>query len=291
MSVVTVGQAPGGPGEVLSEADWAFWEENGYVIVPNAVPEALLDAVLDAVWTFLGMDRNDPSDWYREPHRVGGMVELYQHQALWDTRQHPRVHRAFSEIWGTEKLWVSMDRANMKPPRHPDHPDYDHAGFIHWDLDSTANPIPFGVQGVLYLADTDENQGGFQCVPGFHRLFPDWVRNQPEDRDARRPDLEGLEVKAIPGKAGDLLIWHRLLAHGNGRNCSDKPRLAQYISMRPASEDDTAYRDQRVRMWRERLSPEGKAFPGDPRGLERKHGTTAELTPLGEKLLGLTSWG
>ncbi|HAA77172.1 TPA: phytanoyl-CoA dioxygenase [Candidatus Latescibacteria bacterium] len=287
---VTVGHAPGGPGSVISEADWAFWQENGYLVIREVVPPELLSGVMDAVWTFLGMNRDDPEDWYREPHRGGGMVELYQHQALWDTRQYPRIHQAFAEIWGTEQLWVSMDRANMKPPRHADHPEYDHEGFIHWDLDSTQNPIPFGVQGVLYLSDTDIDQGGFQCVPGFHRHFPEWIKTQPLDRDPRRPDLSGLEVKPIAGKAGDFLIWHRLLAHGNGRNCSDKPRLAQYISMRPAQTDDPNVRDQRVRMWRDRLSPEGKAFPGDPRRLEQEHGVTAELTSLGEKLVGVTSW-
>ena len=287
---VTVEAAPGGPGEVLTQADWSFWEKNGYVVIRDAVPQEHLAAVIDAMWSFLGMDPENPSDWYREPHRVGGMVELYQHQALWDTRQWPKIHGAFADIWGTEKLWVSMDRVNMKPPRNEAHPEYDHAGFIHWDLDSTQASIPFGVQGVLYLSDTNEDQGGFQCVPGFHRRFPAWVETQPSDRDARRPDLTDLEVKAIPANAGDFLIWHRLLAHGNGRNCSDKPRLAQYISMRPADEENETYRDERIRMWRDRLSPEGKAFPGDPRQLEQKYGKTAELTPLGEKLLGVASW-
>ena len=31
-------------------------------------------------------------------------------------------------------------------------------------------------------------------------------------------------------------------------------------------------------------------FPGDPRRIEEDHGTTAELTPLGRKLLGLDLW-
>ena len=44
------------------------------------------------------------------------MVEIYQHQALWDNRQYPRAHQAFSEIWETEKLWVSFDRASVSYP-------------------------------------------------------------------------------------------------------------------------------------------------------------------------------
>ncbi|MDA0746287.1 MAG: phytanoyl-CoA dioxygenase family protein [bacterium] len=275
---------------VLSEGDRAFWEENGYVVVHNAVPQENLDAVVDLVWNFLGMDRDDPDDWYREPHRTGGMVEVYQHQALWNNRQHPRVHEVFSEIWGTEKLWVSMDRANMKPPARPDKPDWDHKGMVHWDMDTSVPLAGLKVQGVLYLTDTAENQGGFQCVPGFHRTFEEWVKTQPEDRDPRRPNLEGLEVKAIPGKAGDLLIWHSLLPHGNGQNTSDLPRLAQYITMSPAQEDNKEGREQRIRMWREKLSPSGKAFPGDPRGIEQREYRTAELTELGEKLVGLRSW-
>ena len=31
------------------------------------------------------------------------MVEMYQHQALWDNRQRPRVHRAFAQVWGDRK--------------------------------------------------------------------------------------------------------------------------------------------------------------------------------------------
>ena len=280
---------------VLSAEDKAFFEENGYVIVHNAVPPENLDAVIRAVWEFLEMDPDDPEDWYRPPHRHGGMVELYQHQALWDNRQHPRVYQAFREILGNHRLWVSMDRANMKPPQHPDHPEYDHKGFTHWDMDTgRLAETRFGVQGVLYLTDTTEDMGGFQCIPGFHRVLEEWIKEQPADRNPRVPDLsrlpEGMKVTPIPGKAGDLLIWDRRLAHGNGHNTSNRPRLAQYITMHPAREDNEEARQDRIRRWRERLPPSGDAFPGDPRQLEQREGKTAELTPLGRKLLGLDRW-
>ena len=282
---------------VLSKKDWAFWEENGYVVVHDAVPQENLDAMVDAIWTFLEIDRDDWEQWYRHkpytretygssPIAAGGNVEFYQHQALWDNRQYPKVHQAFSEIWGTEKLWVSVDRACMKLPVREDNPDYNYKGFVHWDVD-TAQPVPFGVQGVLYLTDTAEDQGGFQCVPGFHRTFYEWVKTQPEDRHPRRPDLQGLEVKPIAGQAGDLLIWHRLLLHGNGRNRSDKPRFAQYINMSPAG-DSTEKRQSAIKGWQERRATAG--WPGDARDWEHKNQQPAVLTELGRKLLGVDSW-
>jgi ectoine hydroxylase-related dioxygenase (phytanoyl-CoA dioxygenase family) len=279
---------------VLSPEDRAFFDENGYVVVHNAVPRENLDRLIAVIFEFLGMDPNDPGDWYRPPLSPGGMVEMYQHQALWDNRQNPRVHRAFSEILGTEKLWVSFDRAGVKPPAHPDHPEYEHKGFLHWDLDPTKLPQPFGVQGVLYLADTDANMGGFQCVPGHHKVLEAWGQRPPSERgEAPRPDPA--DAIPIPGKAGDLVIWNRLLFHGNGHNVSDRPRLAQYITMFPAQTYDAVFgkesqREERIHQWRNRLSPQASWAPGDPRRTEELHGKAAELTPLGRKLLGLDAW-
>jgi ectoine hydroxylase-related dioxygenase (phytanoyl-CoA dioxygenase family) len=283
---------------VLSKEDREFWEENGYVVIPNAVPQENLDAMVDVIWEFLEMDRNNSEDWYKyQPYTrenktsmisSAGKVEIYQHQALWNNRQNPKVHQAFAEVWGREDLWVSLDRANMKPPAREDKPAWNNKGMIHWDLDSTQDPIPFGVQGVLYLTDTSEDQGGFQCVPGFHNTFAEWVKTQPDDRNKRQPDLTGLEVKSIPGKAGDLLIWHRLLAHGNGHNRSDKPRLAQYITMSPAKFENEDARTERVDAWAEcRPAPR---WPGDPRNWEQETQKPADLTDLGKKLLGVESW-
>ncbi len=286
---------------ILTHEDRAFFSKNGYLTVPNAIPPPNLQAVIEAIWAFLEMDPRDPEDWYRPPLRPGGMVEMYHHQSMWDNRQHPRIYQVFAELLGSERLWVSMDRVSMKPPRHASHPDYDHQGFIHWDADTSQRPLPTGVQGVLYLSDTAADQGGYQCVPGLFRTLESWLETQPKDRNPRVPDLKGFNVEPIPGRAGDLLIWHRLLPHGNGRNVSDRPRLAQYITMYPtdygnpdASEEARAAaearREARLRAWQERLPPEGSAFPGDPRGWERQHGRPADLTPLGKRLLGLDSW-
>ncbi len=59
-----------------------------------------------------------------------------------------RVYYAFVDIWGTEKLWVTIDRANLNFPMRPGH---EYKGFIHWDYDPETRPV--NVQGVLALAD------------------------------------------------------------------------------------------------------------------------------------------
>lgn len=282
---------------ILTSAQRSLFEKCGYMVVPTGIEGEKLRAVVDVIWDFLGMDPNDPDDWYRAPHSPGGMIELYQHQALWDLRQHARLYQIFRELHGTGRLEVSTDRVSMKPPVRPDHPDYAHPGFIHWDLDAT-NPPPPGkawVQGVVALTDTTADQGGFQCVPTAYSQFYDIVQTlTDQERKTRRPDVEGrgLKVEPIACKAGDLIIWDVRLLHGNGMNRSDRPRLAQYITMntyREGPERDD-HRRRMIAAWQNRESPGGTAFPGDPRGVEQVRYRTAVLTPLGRCLLGVDDW-
>ncbi len=216
-----------------------------------------------------------------------GMVEVYNHQYLWDNRQCPKVHQAFTDIWGTEKLWVTIDRANLNLPICP---GYEYKGFIHWDYDPETKPQ--NVQGVLALAhQTDENTGGFQCVPELFRTFETWKLTQPEDRDHFKPDVTGFEIVKVKMNAGDLLIFNSLQPHGIRANTSNnKVRLAQYISMMPAEEDNEELLQWRISSWKEKRAPEGYAFPGDPRKWEQTKYSTAELSDLGKKLLGLDKW-
>ncbi|HMH33734.1 MAG TPA: phytanoyl-CoA dioxygenase family protein, partial [Puia sp.] len=146
--------------------------------------------------------------------------------------------------------------------------------------------------GVLALADqTDENMGGFQCIPELYRSYETWKLTQPQDRDHFKPDVTGFEIVKVKMNAGDLLIFNSLQPHGIRPNRSgDKVRIAQYISMMPAEEDNGALREWRITSWKERQAPEGYAFPGDPRGWEKTKYPAAVLSALGKKLLGLEKW-
>ena len=79
------------------------------------------------------------------------------------------------------------------------------------------------------------------------------------------------------------------MPHGNGHNVSDRPRLAQYVTMSLSSEADEDARQLRISCWQQRKPLPRPAFPGDPRAVEQ-HFPPPELTPLGRKLLGLDRW-
>lgn len=284
------------PLRALSADDWRHWTSKGYVIVRQVVPAANVERLVDLLWTFEEKDPRDPLSWYapqRRPHKMKelndtGMVEIYNHQFLWDNRQEQRVYDAFVDIWDREDLWVTIDRANLNPPKITEGSPH---GFIHWDVDTSIRPPPIGVQGVLSLAKQDGAVGGFQCAPDLFRDFEAWVKTQPADRDPMHPDTKGYRIENVEMEAGDLLIFNSLLAHGVRPNHSgNRVRIAQYISMHPADFDNESERQERIRLWRELDHPRRDAFPGDPREWEKRNASVAKLTPLGEKLLGLSAW-
>lgn len=290
-------RSKGEPLRVLSEEDWEFWVENGYIVVKNAVSREQALRTAAFLWEFEEKDPKDADTWYTAPRSdmqmkelIGtGMVEVYNNQLQWNNRQMPRVYNAFVDIWGTEKLWVTIDRANLNFPMRPGH---EYKGFIHWDYDPETRPQ--NVQGVLALADqTDENMGGFQCIPELYRTYDSWKLTQPEDRNRFQPDVAGLEAHIVKVKleAGDLLIFNSTQPHGIRPNHSkNNVRIAQYISMMPAEENNEELRNWRINSWKNRIAPSGYAFPGDPRNWEQTRYEAAELSELGKKLLGLERW-
>jgi ectoine hydroxylase-related dioxygenase (phytanoyl-CoA dioxygenase family) len=287
----------GRPLKVLSEDDWKFWIHNGYIVIKNAVSREQARQTADFLWEFEEKDPNDQNTWYAPPRAEiemkelagTGMVEVYNNQALWNNRQEQKIYEAFTDIWGTDKLWVTIDRANLNFPIKP---GFEYKGFIHWDYDPETKPQ--NVQGVLALADqNDLDMGGFQCIPWLYRNYDSWKIGQPDDRDHFKPDVEDLKEHIVKVKldAGDLLIFNSTQPHGIRPNLSkDKVRIAQYISMMPAEEENEELRQWRINSWKNRIAPSGYAFPGDPRNFEQEKYDRAELNELGEKLLGLKNW-
>jgi hypothetical protein len=220
---------------ILSAEDLAHWDRDGYVVLHDAATPTQCDAAAQTIYTFIGADPADPATWYANPRGHSIWVALLRHPAFQAIRESPRIHTAFAQLWNRNDLWVSIDQGGFNPPERP---GWQFPGpRLHWDV-SIAQPVPLGMQGILYLTDTAANQGAFTCIPGFHRRLASWLEELPPAADPRSHEiLDELPAIPIPGRAGDLIIWHQGLPHGSSPNRSTRPRVAQYIKMAPSQFD------------------------------------------------------
>jgi hypothetical protein len=100
------------------------WQTYGFIVIQQAVPSANVEALKKLLWRIpaYGSQRHfhlerrpapqlrherDQQEWYGRD---------LQHQTLWNNRQEQRLYGAFADIWDDEKLWVTIDRANLNTP-------------------------------------------------------------------------------------------------------------------------------------------------------------------------------
>ena len=89
------------PLRALSEEQWQFWIHNGYVVIKQAIPKDQAEKTAAFLWEFEEKDPKDPSTWYATARAevqmkelIGtGMVEVYNHQLLWNNRQQSKSTR------------------------------------------------------------------------------------------------------------------------------------------------------------------------------------------------------
>lgn len=220
----------------LSDADLRFWQDNGYLVLRGAVPRRQCMAAQSAIWDYLGASPDDPASWY-QPHegKSGMMLKFSDHPALAANRASSRIRQAYQRLYGTAALFKTIDKVSFNPPENA---HYNFMGSpLHWDT-SLRLPIPFRLQGLLYLNDCHARQGAFHCVPGFHRRIGDWLQGVPAGIHPRDWAPRDLAPCAIPGDAGDFIIWHQALPHCASPNHGHVPRMVQYLTYLPDHYDD-----------------------------------------------------
>ncbi len=216
---------------VLSAAQREFWDRHGYLVLPGVVPHVQCEAARQAIWDFLGARADDPDSWYREhPGKRGMMLDFYHHPALAANRAAPQVRRVCEQLYGSTAIYPSIDKVSFNPPE--DGASLFQGSPLHWDA-SLSLPMPFRLQGLLYLGDCGPLDGAFHCVPGFHRRLPEWLAGVPDGVHPRDWALRDLAPAPVPGRAGDFILWHQALPHCATPNRGALPRMVQYLTYLP----------------------------------------------------------
>lgn len=216
---------------VLSEEDLEFWNQNGYVIVKNAISKEDCEDTQKAIWEYLKMDPNKKESWYESHEDLKGlMLNFSDHETLNRNRFSPRVKKAYEQLYKTTKIYKTIDKVSFNPPETE---NFNFLGSpLHWDM-SLKKPLSFGLQGLLYLTDCGPNDGAFHCVPGFHNQINQWLDELKPHENPREKALQTLQSKPIIGQAGDFIIWHQALPHCATPNKGEKPRMVQYLTYLP----------------------------------------------------------
>jgi ectoine hydroxylase-related dioxygenase (phytanoyl-CoA dioxygenase family) len=216
---------------ILSDEDLANWHRDGYIVVKDIVPRSQCEAANTAIWDYLDATPEDPATWYKEhPGKNGMMLRLVHHPALDANRFSSRIRQVFEELYGHKNLYQPIDKVSFNAPETGTHRFI--GSPLHWDV-SVATPIPYSAQGLLYLTDTSASDGAFNCVPGFHHIATEWLSETGIGVNPRERAIKELKPVAVPGNAGDLVIWLQALPHCATPNKGTMPRMVQYISWRP----------------------------------------------------------
>jgi hypothetical protein len=217
--------------KLLTRDEFEGWLRDGYVVVRNVVDPETIRAAVDDIHDFIDASPDDPATWLKPGHDKIGMIEMFARASLWKARTAPQVHAAFADLYGTERLCTSNNRANFNLPISK---DFKRENMLHWDLDTSRKGHNPAIQCVLALSDAGKGAGTFMCVPGSHKPIAAWhaggCKGTCPDMEAC---MEGREAIEIPLKAGDMVCWTMALIHGNGANTSDTPRKAAFVHVEP----------------------------------------------------------
>mmetsp|Transcript_105817 Transcript_105817/g.183985 ORF Transcript_105817/g.183985 Transcript_105817/m.183985 type:complete len:589 (+) Transcript_105817:67-1833(+) len=216
----------------------------------------------------------DLADANMNRYGVVGKKTLFS-RALLEARLHPHVVAAYKAVHNREDVFACHDRyAWMRPTEmnkawdtpftwpglHFDVNLRSYFGLRRAEVDEFLAGSDYGnsdgfvrennakhesmgrtVQGVLNVFDNAEEDGGFQCVPGFFgQALKDWVTNHPA-LPAAEPNGRynlggcgtdsrlGAQAVRVPCPAGTLILFDATLPHGTRPNTSSRNRAILFL--------------------------------------------------------------
>jgi ectoine hydroxylase-related dioxygenase (phytanoyl-CoA dioxygenase family) len=199
------------------------------------------------------------------------------------------VKPVFEKIFKTTKLTTSFDGTSFtRPPKVFHYRDLDDFKKRCWEktkvhIDQTTLGYE-SVQGGLAITDQEEDEHVFVCVPQSHlwhdellaiserevalankKLKKEFKRGERKSFTPKKLELhwsimgpehvaflksKGLEMKRVPLKRGDFVLWQSRLVHASAPYCKtarpDSLRVQVFVSMAPAVRDDPKETAKRI---------------------------------------------
>eukprot|EP01126_Amoeba_proteus_P048228 TRINITY_DN5562_c0_g1_i2.p1 TRINITY_DN5562_c0_g1~~TRINITY_DN5562_c0_g1_i2.p1 ORF type:complete len:330 (+),score=53.15 TRINITY_DN5562_c0_g1_i2:681-1670(+) len=251
-----------------------FYQTYGVVVFRDILVQHEMDDLTQEILNDFHVDLQDCTTWRRSRTSFVGQ-EPFTGIHAWQTRQHPNVYEAFSTLYKAlshdpsqvTPLIACVDRGSvMVPTKGKGSEQYLTSRLPHFDMnpfewcglmkvngrgrvqpyDNWSKMLSEGnhsnnvgypkLRGVLSLTKSGLDEGGFECVVGFHNILREWCEeNTSCSQNSRIPTDDPLlaNMQHITVRAGSLIIFTAELPHTPCPNRSDNPRVAIYLRMTP----------------------------------------------------------
>ena len=193
-----------------SEAEWEQWNEEGYLVIEDALIGEELDR-LQKAHTYWG---EQCKDQWLDAVEAGDMIPncfdipdpFSKDEIFVDIVDHPSYYGYLLDFTDNNILFLAP-QVRAVPPWP--------ISYTRWHADSShGRPLHIKVQ--VYVYDVDE-AGAFGFVPGSHKEGSDLFRNYHHLKS-----MPG--HKPLPGKAGTAIIFNSRGLHSAMDNPSSEPR-------------------------------------------------------------------
>jgi len=203
------------------------FQENGYVIVRNAIGQGPVQAVLARAETLLG----ETCDLHRRRFpRQGSMLPTQLTDPVWASLiTYPSIIRVMNSLGAQDLRWLS-GYVISKPPHSPRL--WWHQDWWAWQHPITCALMPAQLSVMIYPAGATEHNGCLRIIPRSHR-----TRHRLHDvlPEAHSPEVNNIHSNhmayaiqsdeiSIPVRPGDIVLCDVRLLHATFANSSDNER-------------------------------------------------------------------
>ena len=217
---------------MLSKQQIEFYNENGYLLVENAVSPAQLARMRDIAYDFIEKSRAvsvsddvfdlDDGHSAEAPRLTRIKLPHRQHPYFWEVAKSSGITEVLRQLLGPDVL-LQTSKLNTKAPGG--------GAAVEWHQDWAFYPhtndriLACG----LMLEDVDLANGPLQVIPGSHK-GPVLDHNNKQGVfcgaiDPDDPEFHADKAVTLTGKAGSMTVHHARTLHGSAPNRSDRARL------------------------------------------------------------------
>ncbi len=226
---------------MLSNEQIGFYQDNGYLLVENAVTPVQLERMRAITYELIDASRpvtksNDIFDLdeghgFDNPRLTRIKLPHRQNPYFWDVLRSSAMTDVLTSLLGPNTA-IQTSKLNTKAPGG--------GAAVEWHQDWAFYPhtnddmLAFG----LMLEDVDEQNGPLQVIPGSHKgpvlSHHNAIGQFCGAIDPADPDFHYHKAVTLTGKAGSMTVHHARTLHGSAPNVSDRNRLILFYECRAA---------------------------------------------------------